>query len=141
MHFAGVWCKKPLKKGQKFGPFAGKITRVVTDGMDASYVWEVSGICAVSPRLRVRLSLSCSGVVLVRRLPIRRQINFSSSSTQVMHGEPTGCVMSTVRVTSKNRILCQNKKAPIFFSRLLGYRNHSKTDISFSLHTTYPSSS
>ena len=41
-HPLGAWCRKPMKKGQKFGPFAGKISRNVSAEMDGNYVWEVS---------------------------------------------------------------------------------------------------
>jgi len=47
----GLWCKKPIKKGSRFGPIVGEKALEVDDRMDPTYIWEVCVYCLVSTRL------------------------------------------------------------------------------------------
>jgi hypothetical protein len=38
----GLWCKKLIKKGSRFGPFIGDKALEVDDHMDPTFIWEVS---------------------------------------------------------------------------------------------------
>jgi len=46
--FTGLWCKKAIKKGSRFGPFVGEKALEVDDRMDPTYIWEVCVYCLLS---------------------------------------------------------------------------------------------
>ena len=57
-NFSGIWARRKITQGSKFGPFEGNRVQVASDNMDSAFVWEVriDGFCA---------NLLCSRVFVI----------------------------------------------------------------------------